>query len=180
MTDLPPHRLGMVESRMMVLLALDKLGASTNLQLIAFFFETDLMNYFELQTALHDLKESGEVSAHALTADEMFTISPQGSQALAMFEGRIAPSLRTALVEAVPGFLSRARQQAELPTRIDRDSGQAYRVTLQVVEQGTPALQVQVNLPTHELAKRFADAWPKQAHAIYEHILHTLSQEEST
>ncbi len=178
MADLPPHRPGIVECRMMVLLALDQLGTSSNLQLISFFFETELVSYFDLQTALHDLKETGAVVSHRLPADELFDISPKGREALAMFESRIAQSMRSALLNAVPGFLSRAREQAELPARIDRDSGRAYRVTLQVVEQGAALLSLEVSLPTQELAKRVADAWPEAARGLYDHILTTLARED--
>lgn len=177
MAELPEHRPGIVECRMMVLLALDRLGASSNLTLISFFFETELVSYFELQTALHDLKESGEVVSHRLPADELFDISPKGRKTLSMFEGRIVQSMRTALVDAVPSFLARVRQQAELPARIDRDSGRAYRVSMQVVEQGTPLMALEISLPTRDLAQRFADAWPLSARALYDHIIHMLSRE---
>lgn len=177
MADLPPHRLGVVECRMMVLLALDRIGACSNLQLISFFFETDLMNYFDLQTALHDLREGGEVIGHPLPADELFAISEKGQEALRLFEGRIAQSVRTALVDAVPAFQERTRRQQELPVRIDRESGRAYCVTMQVVEQGAPLMSLQVSLPTNELARRFASAWPGRARALYDQIIHTLSAE---
>lgn len=178
MAGLPLHRPGLVECRMMVLMALDRLGTSGNLTLISFFFETELINYFDLQTALHDLKESGEVVSHQLPADELFDISPKGKETLAMFEGRIALSMRTALMEAVPGFLARVRTQTDLPARIDRDSGRAYRVSMQVVEQGAPLLTLEVSLPTYDLARRFQDAWPHSARALYDHIIHELSKEE--
>ena len=58
MADLPQHRLGEIERKMLTLYSLKQLGECGNLQLIAFMLECDIMNYFDLQTALFDLRDA--------------------------------------------------------------------------------------------------------------------------
>ena len=74
MADLPQHRLGEIERKMLTLYSLKKLGECGNLQLIAFMLECDIMNYFDLQTALFDLRDAGQAARSPQVADDLYEI----------------------------------------------------------------------------------------------------------
>ena len=180
MADLPPRRLGLVESRMMILLALDRLGASSNLQLISFFFETDLMNYFDLQTALYDLLVGGLADKTALQGDELYTLTQAGEEAIALFSQRAVTSATAIIDDKAPEYRARWQREREVFARISHEGQHEYHVTMGVSDGEMPLMQLDISLPTATLAERFRAAWQREAQGIYDHILRRLSGEEDS
>ena len=104
MADIPQHRLGDVERKVLTLHSLKALGECGNLQLISFMTQTDIMNYFDLQTALLDLRDAGQVVRTPQTADDLYEITQAGEEALLLFSSRVPQSLMDKVDELAPAF----------------------------------------------------------------------------
>lgn len=178
MADLPQHRLGDIERKVLALHSLKWLGGCGNLQLIAFMTENDIMNYFDLQTALFDLRDAGQVSRTPQQADDIYEITPAGEEALALFGARAPQSLMDAVAAQAPLYKERFNRQRERSARIVHDGGNEYHVSLQINEQKMPLISIDLSLPTAELAARFRDRWEGEAQAIYDFIIERLSGEK--
>ena len=72
----------------MTLYSLHTLGGCGNLQLISFMVENDIMNYFDLQTALGDLRDTGQAVRTPMEADYLYQITPAGRRRCACFAPR--------------------------------------------------------------------------------------------
>ncbi|NLZ88923.1 MAG: DUF4364 family protein [Clostridiales bacterium] len=178
MVELPQHRLGDIQRKVLTLHALERLGACGNLQLIAFMAEYDLMNYFDLQTALFDLREAGQVERTRLPADDVYDITPAGRETLGLFASRVADSVLRAVDEAAPGFRERIRRERELSAVISHEGGNEYHVVLRIVEQQMPLMTIDLSLPTAELAAVFRDNWADKARKVYDAVIRELSGRE--
>lgn len=178
MSEVPQHRLGEVERKMLTLYALRELGGCGHLQLIRFMVENDIMNYFDLQRALYDLRDAGQAARTDLAADELYQITPAGEEALALFLQRVPQSLLTKAEQAVPGFRARFHQERERSARILHEGQEEYKVRMEIVEQGTALLGIDLVVPTAELAARFRDRWSAHAQEIYDHIISRLAKED--
>ena len=178
MADLPQHRLGEIERKMLTLYSLKQLGECGNLQLIAFMLECDIMNYFDLQTALFDLRDAGQAARSPQVADDLYQITPAGLETLALFAARAPQSALALIDEAGPGYRARIHLEREKSARVIHDEHNEYHVLMQVMEQQMPLLSIDLGLPTAELAARFRDRWPGNAQAIYDCIISRLAGED--
>ena len=177
MTQLPKRHLGEVERKLLTLYALRALGPCTNLQLITFMGETEVMNYFDLQTALFELVGGGMVDKSAMQGDELYTLTGAGEEAITLFETRAVTSAASTIDEKAPEYRLRWQREREVFARISHEGQHEYHVTMGVSDGEMPLMQLDLSLPTAALAERFRAAWQAEAQGIYSHILSRLSGE---
>jgi hypothetical protein len=177
LTEIPQHRVGDVERKVLTLHALQALGECSNLQLIGFMDQTDIMNYFDLQTALYALRDAGQVVRSQKAADDLYQITASGLETLALFSARAPKSAVDLIDEAGPDYRARIHLEREKSARVIHDQSDEYHVLMQVVEQKMPLISIDLSLPTAELAARFRDRWPEHAQAIYDFIIQRLAGE---
>ncbi len=178
MADFPRHRLGDIQRKVLTLHTLKTLGECGNLQLISFMVENDIMNYFDLQTALYELRDLGQVARTPLAADDLYQLTPSGEDTLSMFLQDAPASLVERVTQAAPLFKQRFSQEREKSARISHEGQNEYHVTLEIMEQNMPLMRLDISLPTAELAARFRDRWGDSAQDIYDFIIKRLAREE--
>ena len=174
----PPKRSPEDEQRLIVLYALDQLAPCTELQLLQFLFEHDLMNYFDMMFALNDLCANGQAVRSQRKAGNLYALTDAGREALSLFGSRGPGSVKKLLEETGDVWRARFRQEDQYLHQIRQTQRGEYEVTLTVVEQEMDMLRLTLTLPTRELAQQTARAWPKAAGKIYESVMQTLSEEE--
>lgn len=179
MAEIPRHRLGEVERKTLTLHTLKALGECGNLQLISFMTETDIMNYFDLQTALYDLRDLGQVVRTPQVADDLYQVTPAGEEALHLLLDRVPDSLVQRVNQAAPAFRARFSEEREKSARIAHEGQNEYHVVMELVEQRMPLMRIDLSLPTAELAARFRDRWTGAAQDIYDFIIGRLAGEET-
>lgn len=178
LAEVPQYRLGELERKLLALHALKELGPCNNLQLIDFMVSQDLMNYFDLQLALHELTGRGQLTREAVQGDERYAITPSGEEAIALFIGRLGDSALTRMDAAIPAFKERLRRERELFAAISHEGRNEYHAKLGVREGSMDLLKLDISLPTAELAGRFKDAWEHRAREIYDFIIERLSGQD--
>ena len=178
MAEIPRHRLGDIQRKVLTLHTLKALGECSNLQLISFMVENDIMNYFDLQTALYELRDAGHAARTPLQADDLYQLTDAGEETLRMFLERAPQSLVDRVDEAAPSFRARFDEEREKSARISHEGQNEYHVTMEIVEQRMPLMRLDISLPTADLAARFRDRWAASAQDIYDFIIDKLAREE--
>lgn len=178
MAEIPQYRLGETEGKLLTLYALHELGSCSNLQLISFMAENGLMNYFDLQAALYELSLRGQVIKERIPGDDRYTITPEGEEAISLFMGRLGDSSLTQVRLAAPAFREKLRRQCELHADISHEGRNEYHALMGISEGGMRLLQLDLSLPTPELADRFRENWAGKAREIYDFIIESLSGED--
>lgn len=174
----PPKRTPPDEQRLIVLCALDHLAPCTELQLLQFLFEYDLMNYFDMMFALNDLCANGQAVRREERAGHLYALTDAGREALTLFGSRVPPSVQTLLEEQGGAWRSRFAAEGQFLHQIRQTKRGEYELTLTIAEQDMDMMKLSLVLPTRELAQQLADGWPKKGGALYEQVIRTLSQEE--
>lgn len=178
MAEVPQYRLGELERKLLTLFALQEIGPCNNLQLIAFMTQGDLMNYFDLQLALYELHERGQVSRQSVRGDERYALTDKGEEALTLFIGRLGESALNKAREAAPAFIEQLRKARELYANINHEGRNEYHAQMGIDEGGMRLMHLDLSLPTAELAERFRKNWADKARDIYDYIIASLSGEE--
>ena len=175
MAELPQYRLGDLERKLVTLYTLRELGPCSNLQLIAFTARHGVMNYFDLQWALHDLAAAGLALRGRGASDDSYTLTPQGEEAIRLFERRVGSSLLTRVTQEVPAFREEMRRERELFAQVSHEGRSEYHASIGIRENGMDLLRLDLSLPTAEMAQRFCDSWAASAREVYDLLIRRLS-----
>lgn len=178
MADIPGHRFSDMEKQMLALTALHLVGDMGNLQLIAFFQETGLMNYFDLQPTLYRLRDGGLAVSRQQGGDYLYSLTQGGREALTLFGGSLPASALAAIEQAAPRFRRKVLLERQLSSRVEHENGQEYHARLAINERDMNILSLSLSVPTPEMAQRCCDRWQANAEKIYACIVSLLGGEE--
>lgn len=174
----PPRRSPDDEQRLVVLSALDQLAPCTELQLLQFLFEYDVMNYFDMMFALNDLCAGGQAVRTQKRAGSLYEVTDAGREALALFGSRVPASVKALLKEQSAAWRARFQAEAQALHEIRQTDRGECALDLTVVEQEMDMMRISLTLPTREMANQLAGRWPQKAAEIYETVIRLLSEDE--
>lgn len=166
------------EQRLKVLYCLDYLGPCTELQLLQFLFEQDLMNYFDMMFALNDLCAGGQAVRTQKKAGHLYEVTDAGKESLSLFGNRVPASLKCLMQETGEKWKARFLQEDQYPVSIRQTKRGECELALSVVEQGMDMLNISFTLPSREMAEQLGEKWTKKAGLIYETLFRLLSEDE--
>jgi len=173
-----PRRTPDDEQRLIVLFALDYFAPCTDLQLLQFLFEYDLMNYFDMMFALNDLCDRGQAARLKKQAGNQYSLTDAGREALSLFGSRVPRSVKSLLAQQGAEWKQRFREQAQYRHEIHQMPRGECELTLSLVEQDMDMLRLSLSLPSQEMGNQMAARWAKRAGEIYETIIRLLSEDE--
>jgi len=179
MKIVPPRRAPDEEQKLSVLSCLEALGPCTELQLLQFLFEYDLMNYFEMMFALNDLCDRGQAGRTKKQASFLYQVTEAGREALRLFGGRVPPSLKTLLSQQGPGWKKRFQMEMQNRHSVTQTDRGEFALNLQVVEQDMDMMRLTLTMPTRELAQQLAEKWPQRASRVYDAVIRILTEDDS-
>ena len=175
----PPRHAPDSEQKFMVLYCLARLGPCTELQLLQFLVENDLLNYFEMMFALNDLCSGGQAARTKKNTGFLYEATDAGREALELFGGRVPMSLKTLISDTETEWKQRFREETQYRQQIEQTGRGDYDLTLRIVEQEMDMMRLSLTLPTRELADRLAKQWPEKAGKIYETVIRILSEDKA-
>ena len=172
----PPRRAPDDEQRLIVLCCLNALGPCTELQLLQFLFEYDVMNYFEMMFALNDLCDRGQAARTKKRTGYLYAVTSAGVEALMLFGSRVPPSVYALLKENGGEWKRRFRREAQNLAEITQTDRGEYELTMRVIEQDMDMMTLTVSLPSQQMARELADRWPRKAAKIYAEVFRILTE----
>ena len=173
----PPRRSSDDDQRLMVLYSLNALGPCTELQLLQFLFEHDLMNYFDMMFALTDLCAGGQALRTHQRIGHRYEVTDAGKEALTLFGSRVPMSLKTLLTETGESWKKRFEEEGQYQQEVRHTARGEYELTLTVTEQDMDMMRLTLSLPGRELCNQLAQRWPARAGEIYETVIRMLTEE---
>lgn len=173
----PPRRTPDEEQKLVVLECLKQLGPCTEMQLLQFLFEYDLMNYFEMMFALNDLCDRGQAARAKAQTGYAYQLTAAGEEALQLFGNRVPRSLQALLKSKGATWKRRFQQEAQSRQKVEQTDRGDYQLSLAVVEQDRDLMNLNLTLPTRDLARQMAEKWPRKASEVYAAVIRILSEE---
>lgn len=164
-----------VENKLLLLFSINQLGNVTNLQLLQFMVDNDLMDYITLQLALGELIEAGQLSLTTHTLGELYSLTDKGKEALRLFERRVPNSRRVAIRSRAVQWRARFFREKTLLADFQKLEENDYLLTLQLLENNLSLMCLDLHLPARNMADLFSRRWPDRAQDIYQGIVAKLS-----
>ena len=97
-----PALLDETDRKLYTLLALRELGGCTHTQLLYFMFENDIMSYFDLALALHELVDEGQLVRTNHPLDYLYAPTSAGLETLSFFINRLPHSKVVLICDRAP------------------------------------------------------------------------------
>lgn len=163
------------ENRLVILYALNSLGSATDMQLLQFMTEFDMMNYFTLQLGLCDMEEQGQLRQHPHPLGSLLEVTDQGLYTLRAFDHRIPSSRRVLIDREAPAWRERFRWEQQTPADAYPLPGGAMCLRLCLMEGDASLLDILLVLPEGAPLAFVQQRWHKAAHQVYGGVTETLT-----
>ena len=165
------------ENKLLLLHAIDRLGAATSQQLLSFVVENELMDYISLQLGLAELDESGFLRKQPHALGTLYALTGKGHDALMMFRKRVPLSRLAEIDEHAEEWRARFRREKEMLSNFEKRGEKDYVVRLRLQERGCDLLDLRLCVPSRAMAQQFSDEWEKRAGRAYEALMHALGDD---
>lgn len=138
-------------------------------------WDNKVMGYFDLAIMLNELIEDGYVEKTHYRGIEAFLLSEKGKDTNDFFFERVPGSIRRHIEETVASI--KYQEQVDphaIKSEILPVAPQQYMASLQMLDGGTPLLELQIFSGSRAEAEHSAKALKKQAAEIYKDIIHRI------
>ncbi len=161
--------------KLILLYLLDKVSfPMTNGQLIEFILNKEYTDYFTLQTALADLQEANYISVKSGQNNSLYTITPQGEEALSFFGNKISPDIQEEIAAYLSEHQYKLRNEVSIPADCYPTGHGEYAARCRVLEKGAAIIDLTLVVPTEAQAKSICTNWAAKSQQIYAHLMESL------
>lgn len=145
-------------------------------QLIRISDALGLMNTFELQSALSELRTNQLVTKTDSVVGALYGISQIGSSTLALFKTDLPYSKRQAIDEYIGQNKDQLKLDSQLFAEYLQIGENQFRVTLKLMENYMPTFELSLLVTSKREAAMLADGWRRNALDVYQSVFHHLIQ----
>ena len=146
----------------------------TNSQITQVVLDTEMMNYFSLQTLLSELTDSKFITTYKESEKEFYSITINGVESLEYFDSRI-PSC---VSEKVDKYINENKGNLLADTQVKfgfvKQSDHEFIVNLRVVENQSNLIDLNLNLSSERQANLVCNNLKKNASEMYGEIISLL------
>ena len=133
-----------------------------------------LMDYFDLNSALHDLTENQLADMSTSINGTFYQITEMGKNTLEFFEKEISPEIKRDITNYLVTHSYEMRNESSTLADYYRTSNQDFAVHCMVKEGKTTLIELTFTVPTEAAAQTLCENWKKKSQEAYEAIMKLL------
>lgn len=150
----------------------------TNTQISSFFLDKEYTTYFVFQQVIMELQEAELISAETVRNTSYYRITDSGVETIELFNDRIP----VAVVDDMDIFLIENKYELrnEVGTTSDyyiAANNQDYIVTCQIKEGNSNLIDINISVPSEDVAEIMCNNWRDASQDIYSVIMKTLMKD---
>ncbi|TQQ85486.1 DUF4364 family protein [Peptacetobacter hominis] len=165
----------MVYHKLLLLYILKKSDmALTNSQITQVVLDTEMINYFSLQTLLSELVETGLLTTYKESDKEFYTLTSNGLDSLEYFFSRIPECVLEKVGAYIDENKSNLLEDTQIKAGFVKQSDIEYIVNLRVIENQSNLIDLNLNVSSEKQANMICNNWKQNASDLYGEILSLL------
>ena|GEM_PF-4935565 len=169
------RKVSALENRLTLLYALDALGETSNIQLLTFFTELNLMDYIALELSLHDLVTAGYLQSSLDPIGTLYVKTEAGGEALRMFLKRLPVSKQKTIDVNKSAYRRRfMEERAVIGDYRVLENGKT-QLELKIAQDGGWLMLILMILPEGADVHGLISAFHVRAREVYGHLFQALS-----
>jgi predicted transcriptional regulator len=162
--------------KMIILYMLERVDFPlTNSQITSFFLDNEYTTYFHVQQTIHDLLESKLIEEKKQGNNTCYQTTEDGTTTLSYFQNNISDQIRTEVTSYLTEKKYEMRNDNSIQAEYYRTPELEYVVQCRVMEKKVPLINLELTVPTEEIAKNFCSHWTKKNQEIYAYLMDALS-----
>ena len=143
-------------------------------QIYDFILEKEYTNFLTLQEVFSELASQNLISEKTVANRTYLEITGEGSQTLEFFGNRINPSIRQQVDDYMKANSIRLRNEASIQGDYKKTAENEYLVHLVAIENGHNLIELNIPVPTEDMAINMLEAWKERNQEIYGYIFSQL------
>ena len=147
----------------------------SNSQITNFFLEHGYTTYFHIQETINDLLESKFLKEKKQGSSICYQLTEDGLTTLSLYEKNVSDQIRLEVNSYLKENGHEMRNENSVVAEYYRTPDQEYVVQCKVMERKSPLINLELTVPTEEIAKTFCSHWSKKSQEIYAYLMETLS-----
>ena len=161
--------------KLIVLYMLRKLDFPlTNGQISEFVLEKGYTNYFTLQQAISEIVEAGFLREENTHKRTFYHLTEEGAETIQFFKNNISQAIQNDIDTFLVEKRYELRNEVSVKADFYPNKNQEYSVRCQILENGSPMIELTVTVPTEEEASTVANNWNQRNQEIYAQIMANL------
>jgi len=162
-------------NKLMILFMMHKAGIPlSNTQLSDFLVENNYVNYFSLQTYIHELVDAHLITASQITSHTLYTLTPSGTETLDLFINRIPEGLKKNILLHLKENHYTIRSKFEVTANYTSTAPGAFLVHCLAKEDGRILVELNIQALDENEATTMCQTWQRDPHIIYKQLLSSL------
>ena len=147
-------------------------------QIYDFILEKEYTNFLTLQEVFSELASQNLISEKTVANRTYLEITEEGGQTLEFFGNRINPSIRQQIDEYMKANRIKIRNEASIQGDYKKTGENEYLVHLVAIENGHNLVELNIPVPTEDMALNMLEAWKHKNQEIYGYLFSQLLSEQ--
>ena len=161
--------------KLIILYMLNKVDfPMTNSQLSDFILGNEYTNYFIFQQVLSELIDAEFITAETLQNSSRYKITKDGRETVSFFENKISDAIKEDIANYLQENEFAIRNKNSVIANYYKSGGDEYVVTLSINEDTSTVIDLNLSVPTEELAEKMCTNWQTRSQDIYSYVFKTL------
>ncbi len=146
----------------------------SNSQISEFVLGAEYTDYFHLQQALNDLRDSGLVTTQRVRNTTNYHMTEKGLDTLEFFKGEISNDIKADIDTYLKANAYELRNESSTQADYYKTTSHEFEVHCTVTEQTEKLIEVVLTVPTKEAAEDICDNWSGKSQEVYAFLMKTL------
>lgn len=162
--------------KLIVLYMLEKVSFPlTKTQINNFILEHEYANFFNLQSSLSELLETGLISSEIMGDRTYLKITDEGISTLEYFSNKLIPSIKNDINHYILENEFELRNQVSILSNYYKSSTSGdYEAHLIAREKNNTIVDLTLSVPLEEMAATICENWTKKNEEIYQYLMEHL------
>lgn len=169
------NTLELAENKLLVLYILEqiKLPVSNN-QITQIILENNFINYFTLQQYISELHAASFINYTEENGKSRIMISNSGKKVLSLFQDRISPAKKELIEQYLKEHIQNIKKEITVTADYTIEKNNSFIVNLKAVENDLLLIDIKINVPTNNQAKKLCGKWKANSSELYNDIIQLL------
>lgn len=166
---------GLTLYKLMILYMLEKVNFQlTTNQMTEFILTQGYTDYFHVQQAISELAECGLINQKTVRNTTYYQNTADGSRTLEYFKKDISDQIKDEIDQFLHDNAFELRNEVSTLSDYDRTPEGEYGVRCRVREGNSTLIELNLTVPTEDIAKSICKNWSKKCQSLYMHVLNEL------
>ena len=146
----------------------------TNAQISNFMLDKDYTDYFTIQQVISELVDTEFIIPETIRQNSRYYITDSGRETLSFFGNKISNAIQHDILDYLKKNQLTLRNEVSTTSDFFESQKGEYMAHLIVKEKNSIVIELNVSVPTKEVAQKICSNWSSKSQDIYSSVLAEL------